>query len=94
VSDGQAKEFAAINGQAVPTPSPYAALADELYMERVREARKMPAAEKILAGQRLFETACKITLAGIRNQFPDYTEEECHETLRQRLVARRKRQNQ
>jgi hypothetical protein len=91
MNDGELKE-SANDYRTVQEPSPYAALAEELYLHRVERARKMPAAEKILAGQRLFEMACQITLAGIHNQFPDYTEEQCREVLRQRLISRRKRQ--
>jgi len=45
-------------------------LAEELYCERVVEARQMPPEEKLLAGEELFEYACAITLAGIRDQSP------------------------
>ena len=41
-------------------------LIDELYREELRDARAMPPEEKILAGQQLFESACRITLSGIR----------------------------
>jgi hypothetical protein len=92
VSDEALKETTAKAYGAASYESPYAALADELYRERVIAARKMPPKEKILAGQRLFEMACRITLSGIRNQFPGHTEEQYVEILRQRLVARRRRQ--
>ena len=58
-------------------PAPYSPplgtqrLIDELYREEVLEARRIPPAEKALAGQQLFEAACRITLAGIRHQFPE-----------------------
>ncbi len=65
-------------------------LIDELYREELREARAMPLEQKILAGQQLFEGACRMTLAGIRNQNPDASEEECREILRQRLVLQRR----
>ena len=42
--------------------------------------------EKFWAGQQLFEGACRMTLAGIRNQKPRASEEQCREILRQRLV--------
>lgn len=54
------------------------------------EARAMDPAEKILAGQQLFESACRMTLAGIRNQNPGASEEQCREILRQRLEWQRK----
>ena len=42
----------------------------------------------MLAGEELFEYACAITLAGIRNQFPDASEEECLRILEERLELR------
>ena len=78
------------------TPAPYAPppetqrLIDELYREEVIEARAMSPIDKVRAGQQLFEAACRITLAGIRHQFPQTSEEERLEILRQRLVLQRK----
>jgi hypothetical protein len=78
------------------TPAPYAPppetqrLIDELYREEVLEARAMSPADKVRAGQQLFEAACRITLAGIRHQNPGATEEQCLEILRQRLILQRK----
>jgi hypothetical protein len=72
--------------------SPYAALADEIYRERVIRASNTPPEEKILAGQRLFESACEITLAGIRDQNPGISEEQCRKILRDRLAWRRRRE--
>ena len=78
------------------TPAPYSPppetqrLIDELYHEEVVEARAMKPADKVRAGQQLFESACRITLAGIRNQNPGTTEEQCWDILRQRLILQRK----
>ena len=78
------------------TPASYARppetqrLIDELYREEVLEARAMAPIDKIRAGQQLFEAACRITLAGIRNQHPTASEEECLENLRQRLILQRR----
>jgi hypothetical protein len=63
-------------------------LAEELYCERVAEARQMAPEEKLLAGEELFEYACAITLAGIRDQFRGLNEEECLQILEQRLDLR------
>jgi len=63
-------------------------LADQLYRERVLAARQMPPEEKLLAGEELFDYACSITLAGIRNQFPGASEEECLRMLEERLELR------
>jgi hypothetical protein len=65
-------------------------LIDELYREELREARAMAPAEKVLAGQSLFEGACRITLAGIRDQNPGVSEDQCLRILRQRLELQRR----
>jgi len=65
-------------------------LIDELYREELREARAMRPADKILLGQQLFESACRMTLAGIRNQNPGASEDQCLEILRQRLELQRR----
>jgi hypothetical protein len=48
----------------------------------------MPLEEKLLAGEELFEYACAITLAGIRDQFRGLNEEECLRILEARLDLR------
>jgi hypothetical protein len=65
-----------------------------MYRERVKEAREMPAEEKLLAGEELFDYACAITLGGIRNQFPGAGEEECLRILQKRLALREQMENQ
>ena len=65
-------------------------LIDELYREEILEARAMSPEDKIRAGQQLFEAACRVTLAGIRNQNPGISEERCLEILRQRLDLQRR----
>ena len=80
----------------VVQPAPYAPppatqrLIDELYREELIEARAMSPEQKLLAGQQLFEAACRITMAGIRNQFPDASEAQCRAILRQRLEYQRR----
>lgn len=69
---------------AVPTPE----FLDELYKQEVIEARRLPPEEKLLAGEELFYYACGITLAGIRNQFPEADEAECMRILKDRLKLR------
>ena len=84
MSDDALKE----TGPGHPKPpfrSEFAPLIDELYREEVLEARQMSAEEKFLAGQELFEMACEVTLAGIRNQNPGATEAECQNILEDRL---------
>jgi hypothetical protein len=65
-------------------------LIDELYREELREARVMPPEQKLLLGEELFAYACSITMAGIRNQFPEADEAERRCILEQRLELQRK----
>ncbi len=50
----------------------------------------MTAEEKFVAGARLFEYACRITLDGIRHENPGASEAEVRRILAQRLALRRK----
>jgi len=43
---------------------------DSLYRQAILRARGMAPEEKFPAGPRLFDDACRVTLDGIRNQFP------------------------
>jgi len=58
----------------------------DLYAEEVLRARKMSPEEKILAGPRLFELACQITMDGIRHQYPDANPAEVRRILSERLA--------
>ena len=69
-----------------PTPE----LIDEIYRQRVLRARATPPEDKLLAGPRLFEYACRITMEGIRHQFPDAADRRVQEILDQRLALRRR----
>ncbi len=65
-------------------------LFDALFMDKVRQARLMSPAEKLLAGPRLFEQVCRWMMAGIRNEYPDADEQEVQRILTERLeLARR-----
>jgi len=85
-----------LNDKATPyrteASSRVGTLADSIYRRRVERARRAPAEEKILAGQRLFEAACEMTLAGIRNENPGANEERCRAILRDRLKWRREQE--
>lgn len=87
------KEEAVAYGEA-EYQSPFAALADEIYRERVLRARRTPPEEKFLAGEELFEYACAITLAGIRNQNPGFSEDDCRRELNRRLEWRERMERQ
>lgn len=69
-----------------PTPE----LIDSLYRDRVLRARATPPEDKLMDGARLFDWACSITIAGIREQFPDANETRVLQILRDRLALRRR----
>lgn len=69
---------------------PIKELADELFRERVRRAREMSPEEKLMAGPRLFDLACKVMADGIRHQYPDADEEQVQKLLRERLALARR----
>ncbi len=60
-------------------------LIDDLYRERVERAKRMSPEEKLLAGPRLFDQACRIMRDGIRHQFPDADSARVEEILMERL---------
>jgi len=66
--------------------SEFEPMIDQLYREEVIDARNMSHEEKFLAGEELFEFACTVTLAGIRKQSPDASEEECQRILCERVA--------
>ena len=63
-------------------------LIDAIYRDKVLRARRSPPEDKFLAGFSLFEYACAITMAGIRNQFPDADEAEVLRILKDRFRLR------
>lgn len=69
-------------------------LGDALYRERVHRARRMTPEQKVLAGPRLFESACQMTVAGIRHDFPDADEARVQQILRERLALLSRLRNQ
>ena len=64
-------------------------LIDELEREKVADARRQSVAEKLLLGGDLFDSACAVTLSGIRAQYPGITEQDALQILRQRLELAR-----
>lgn len=89
MSDDAFKETATAY-RAGESDSPFAALADQIYRERVIRARNTPPEDKFLAGEELFEYACWITLAGIQHQYPDFTDADCRRELERRLELRKR----
>ena len=89
MSEGELKETA-VAYRAEEFKSDFAPLIDELYREEVLDARRMPLPEKLILGEHLFRWACAVTLAGIRNQNPDATEQECQRILRERIELGKK----
>lgn len=55
--------------------------------EEVERGRAMPEGEKLLAGAELFDAACEMAKAGIRSEFPHYTEKQVFAELVRRLDA-------
>ena len=72
---------------------PTRALGDQLYCEEVFAARAMTPEEKLLAGPRLFDFACRIAMDGIRQQFPDAEEQRVREILAERVELGRRLEN-
>jgi hypothetical protein len=65
-------------------------LIDDIYRERVLRARRTPIEQKVLAGAELFEFACQITCAGIRQENPGADEARVQALLRDRLALARR----
>lgn len=63
-------------------------LADDIFRERVRRARRMKPEEKLSAGSELFEYAASITLAGIHAQHPGISDEQALQIFAERLAMR------
>ena len=69
---------------------PTSELLDRLFLDKVEQARRMSDEEKLMAGPRLFDRVCRVMVDGIRDQFPDATEEQVQQILRDRLaIAKR-----
>ena len=68
-------------------------LIDAIYQDRVQRARAMSPGQKLLAGCRLFDFACRVTVSGIRHQHPDADEARVQQILRERLAIKRRLEN-
>jgi hypothetical protein len=65
-------------------------LADEIFRDKVLRARQTSARQKFLDGLQLFDWACRQTLNGIRNRYPNSGPDEHLRILRRRLANARK----
>ncbi|HYE20690.1 MAG TPA: hypothetical protein VEA69_19745 [Tepidisphaeraceae bacterium] len=65
-------------------------MADAIYREKVLRARSQSIEEKLALGADLYTYATSITLAGIRNQHPEWTEEQVRAELRRRIALSRR----
>ncbi|HUY33877.1 MAG TPA: hypothetical protein VMV69_14105 [Pirellulales bacterium] len=65
-------------------------LIDDIYRDKVIQARRMSVEQKILAGSQLFEMSCRIMTEGIRNDFPDADEARVREIFEERLALLRR----
>ena len=68
-------------------------LIDFLSNQKVLDARRMPAEQKLLAGVRLFQAVESRMVAGIKDQFPQFTEDEIRTELQRRLKIHRQLEN-
>jgi hypothetical protein len=69
---------------------PDRALVDELFCAKVEQARAMAPEDKLLAGPRLFDQACRIMADGIRDENPGASEDDVRRILAQRIAIWRK----
>lgn len=60
--------------------------AAECYARKIRQADRMANRELFFAGAELFDYACHISLAGLRNDYPELSEKELHVKLQGHLA--------
>jgi hypothetical protein len=65
-------------------------LGEAIYRDRVHRARLAPPGEKMRDGPQLFDFACRITMCGIRHQFPEASEQRVREILVERLELQKR----
>ena len=69
-----------------------AELARDIDRERRARLKRMSLRERFHAGGDLFDAACRITLAGIRSQHPEFSSEQVLDELNRRLERQRARE--
>ena len=62
---------------------------DQLFIDKVLRARRMPPAKKFLLGPRLYESARSIVMAAIRAEHPNATPQEQRRLFQRRLQITR-----
>jgi hypothetical protein len=60
-------------------------LADELFRDKVRAARNASPLEQLLAGPRLFERSCRLMASGFRHRYPNASESEIQNMVKEQL---------
>ena len=65
-------------------------LIDDIDRRRVLRARATPLEEKLRAGAELFDYSCRISMNGIRDQYPEADEAEVRRLLERRLEIGRR----
>jgi hypothetical protein len=68
-------------------------LIDELFWDKVRRARTANPVDKFFDGARLFDFVCRIMKDGIRDRFPDASEQEINRRLSEQVAIARKLEN-
>ncbi len=66
-------------------------ISNTLDKERLQRACSQSPADRFLAGGELFEEACEISKAGIRNAHPGWSEQHVLEELRCQLALQKRR---
>ena len=72
-----------------PTPD----LIDELYRDKVRQARAMTAGQRLMAAAELFDQVCSLMASGVRNQYPDADDARVRAIVNERLDLARRLEN-
>jgi hypothetical protein len=71
---------------------PSAELISDLHRERLKAAARMSPEQKFIAGAELFDYACRLSMAGIRSQYPDASDAEVLNILKERLAWAERRE--
>ena len=69
-------------------PSPE--LAAALWREEIDDARRLTVSQRLELSGNLFDSACQVTLSGIRAQHPGISDEQAMHLLRERLELGRR----